>query len=555
MGFFLWPFFGIIKGFNKHKSMDPIKLDGGQPQDNVPKKPENQNSVSINFTPKLPATPAALPSSSTPSIPATPAPMPVKPAENKAPVLNLEIKKSDLQKADKSEFFSSNALQEKAGTSKLMENIASQKAKLEQPKMEDLLGKKSTILEKTIEQETELKLKKKKRLMQFMAFASAMVMIGVNAFLYFQLSPGINAFGLFSYNFDSNLRNDLFNLNESLRGVQTDLNKYRYLTGQLYLNQFGYESTRFIDGVSNLAVPGAETDKAAIVSVVAEAQGRLPDLLAGAKQNLTQPIGVTTFKTRGEASELAPVSEDAEFQRQLRTSILNEKQAIRAAAGNENTDTVEQELNFYDNALKLVGNSKLISNLQAQTVDAFQIEADEFANGDDPVQKQTFRQYIDNLLASTKVNLATITNLRNGRIKLSDVMDRIQKITTKVNSDHNSGLGSSNASKMDYSSFEFNTDNNHVSISGVNTTASGTNREVMTFLIEAFEASPEFADVALRSFPVSRSTDPATGVTEYSMTFKIDMSIEKGAFSKQNAPIADLNAAKVATIKVPVKHK
>lgn len=525
--------------------MDPIKLDGGQPQDNVPKKPENQNSVSINFTPKIPVTPV------TPSTPGTPA----KPTENKTPVLNLEIKKSDLQKTEKSEFFSSNALQEKAGTSKLMENIASQKAKLEQPKIEDLLGKKSTILEKTIEQETELKLKKKKRLMQFMAFASAIIMIGVNAFLYFQLSPGVNVFGLFSYNFDSNLRNDLFNLNESLRGVQTDLNKYRYLTGQLYLNQFGYESTRFIDGVGNLANPGAETDKAAMTSVVAEAQSRLPDLLAGAKQNLTQPIAVTTFKTRGEESDLAPVSEDAEFQRQLRTSIVGEKQAIKAAAGNENTDTIEQELNFYDNALKLVGNSKLISNLQSQTVDAFQIEADEFANGDDPVQKQNFRQYVDNLLASTKVNLATITNLRNGRIKLSDVMDRIQKITTKVNSDHNSGLGSSNASKMDYSSYEFNTDNSHVSISGVNTTASGTNREVMTFLIEAFEASSEFANVTLRSFPVSRSTDPATGVTEYSMTFKIDMSIEKGAFSKQNAPIADLNAAKVATIKVPVKHK
>ena len=553
MGFFLCPFFAIIEGFNKHKSMDPIKLDGGQPQDNVPKKPENQNSVSINFTPKLPDAP--VPSTPASSLNTGTSSTPAKPAENKAPVLNLEIKKSDLQKADKSEFFSSNALQEKAGTSKLMENIASQKAKLEQPKIEDLLGKKSTILEMTIEQETELKLKKKKRLMQFMAFASAIIMIGVNAFLYFQLSPGINAFGLFSYNFDSNLRNDLFNLNESLRGVQTDLNKYRYLTGQLYLNQFGYESTRFIDGVGNLALPGPETDKAAVASVVAEAQGRLPDLLAGAKQNLTQPISVTTFKTRGEDSELAPISEDAEFQRQLRASILNEKQAIKTAAGNENTDTVEQELNFYDNALKLVGNSKLISNLQAQTVDAFQIEADEFANGNDPVQKQTFRQYIDNLLASTKVNLATITNLRNGRIKLSDVMERIQKITTKVNSDHNSGLGSSNASKMDYSSFEFNTDNNHVSISGVNTTASGTNREVMTFLIEAFEASPEFADVTLRSFPVSRSTDPATGVTEYTMSFKIDMSIEKGAFSKQNAPIADLNAAKVATIKVPVKHK
>ncbi|MCC6643854.1 hypothetical protein IT411_03835 [Candidatus Peregrinibacteria bacterium] len=550
--------------------MDKINLGGETPKDDGSKKPENQSSISINFTPKIggntsPVPPAAN-SAAIPSVapvtpvtptPASPAPASTTPnaksADNKPAVLNLEIKKSDLPPAEKSEFFSSNALQEKAGSSKLMENIATQKAKLEQPKIEDLLGKKSTILEKSIEQETELKLRKKKRLIQFMAFVSALVMIGINSFLYFQLSPGINILGMFTYNFDSNLRNDLFNLNQSLRGVQTDLNKYRYLTGQLYLNQFGYESTRFLNGVNNLEEPGTELAKAEIQSVVDEAKNHLPELLAGAKANLGQAISVATYRTRGE-EEIPPAQDELEFQRQLRNSIIGEKQNIKNAAAGEQTTTTEQELGFYDNALKLVGNTKLISKLQEQTTDAFKLEADEYAATNDPAQRSSFKQYIDDLLASTKVNLATIANLRNNRIELSAVMDRIEKITTKVNSDHNSGLGSANASSISYSSYEFNTESNHVAINGINTTESGTNREVITFLIEAFESSPEFKNVTLRSFPVSRTTDPSTGAIEYSMSFKIDLEIESGAFSKNNAPVADLNTPKVATIKVPVKH-
>jgi hypothetical protein len=520
----------------------------------APKDINKQAAATATALPKpvLPAAPT------TPTAPVTPA-APVVQAAPLPPIKVPEIKNPDVAPPEKpaeikSDFFKSAALQEKSGSSKLVENIASQKAKLEQPKVEELLGKKSTILEKSIEQEAILKMKKKLMVIQFMAFFVTVVAVAVNGYLYFQLSPGLNIMG-FNYNFDSNLRNDIFNLNQSLRSTQTDLNKYRYLSGQLYLNQFGYESTRFIDGVANLESPGVlASDKINIQTTVDDAKSKMPDLLAGAKENLAQPVVVATYPTRGE-TQSDPTLQESEMQSDLKTAISNEKSALLTASAQNNQEVPGDQLSFFDNALKLVGNTKLVTNLNSSTVDAFKLEADDYQTNSDPAQRLAFRTYIDNLLASTKVNLATINNLRNSRISWSDVLDAVDRITNQVNSEHNSGLGSGNASTITYSNFSFNSKNGSISISANNTTQSGTNREVVTYLIEALEASPEFKNVADRTFPLTKSID-ANGNSTYIMTFSISMEIEKGAFSKMNSPIADIqNAQKVAQNKVAVKHK
>ncbi len=526
-------------------------------------KPSSAWGDAIDAPKDINKKPADAKTESTPPAPATapassPAAVPLATVSS-TPLTTPEIKNPDVKPPEKplepvkSDFFSSAALQEKSGSSKLVENIASQKAKLEQPKVEELLGKKSTILEKSIEQESLLKLKKKLVVIQFMAFVVTVVAVAVNGYLYFQLSPGLNLLG-FTYNFDSNLRNDIFNHNQSLRSTQTDLNKYRFLSGQLYLNQFGYESTRFIDGIANLEAPGLASDKIEIQRTVDEAKSKMPDLLAGAKANLEPSTMIETYITRGETKS-DPLLLESEMQTNLRTAIANEKTALLASSAQNKQEVPSDQLSFFDNALKLVGNTKLVTNLNSSTVEAFAIEADDYQQNSDPAQRLAFRTYINNLLASTKVNLATINNLRNSRISWSDVLDSIDRITNQVNSAHNSGLGAGNASQIIYSSFSFNSRTGSISIAAKNTTQSGTNREVITYLIEALESSPEFKNVSNRTFPLTKTTD-AFGNTEFTMTFAITMEIETGAFSKMNAPIVDIqNAQKVAQNKVAVKHK
>jgi hypothetical protein len=514
-------------------------------------KPENNAEISINFTPKIPvtdATPAAPPAIVTKPSTAWSGSLDV-PADKKVDGKTETAKATGEKQAD---FFSSAALQEKSGSSKLIENIASQKAKLEEPKIEELLGKKSTILESSIEQEAIYKMKKKLRVAQFLAFFVAAVAVAVNGFLYFQLSPGINLLG-FQYNFESNLRNDLFNLNENLRSMQTELSTYQFLSGQLYLNQFGYESTRFMDSVAKLEEAGTAGDRTVLTSVIEEALRQMPVLLTGAKENLTKPLMVATYTTRGEEAQ-DELMKELDAQNALRRAISEEKTSFIKAGADNGLANGTAELAFYDNTIKLVGNSRLVDLLNSTTVEDFRQQAEDYFNNNDPAQRLSFRTHIDNLLASTKVNLATITNLRNSRIKWSEVIERLENITNQVNTEHNSGGGSGNASVILYSSYDFNSDTGSIGINAVNSTRSGTNREVVTYLIEALELSPEFKNVSNRNFPLSRTVD-SSGVQTYTMSFKIDMELERGAFSRNNSPIENLqDGQRVATVKVPVKR-
>ncbi len=448
---------------------------------------------------------------------------------------------------EKVDFFSSTNLKEKAGTSKLMENITSQKSLLEQPKIEDLLGKKSKILEKSIEQESIFNLKKKLRFAQAMTVFILVLMVGVNSFLYYELSPGMDILGYIHYNFDSNLRNDLFNLNQSLKSVQTEFNKYNILSGQLYLDQFGYESTKFLDGISQLESPGLASSKNIVQSLVSEAKLNMPVMLEGAKNNLSKNIVIETYSTRGE-DKLDELAIQSEFQSMLKESIKKEKKDFIDSNSQSDLVIPNTSLVFFDNAYNLVGNTKFLNSLKSRTVDAFKIDADDYENNPDTVEREKFRKFIDDLLASTKVNFAIITNLKNERVEWTNVIDRLEQITNKVNTDHNTGLNQYNNSVIIFSNFDLNSNSGHISINGSNTTSSGTNREVITYLIEALESSIEFKNVSNRNFPLSKSTN-SMGQEIYTMNFKIDLDIENGAFSKSNKPIADLSSKPKVAVK------
>lgn len=465
---------------------------------------------------------------------------PLKKGED-LPVLKLNNEK------DKVDFFASASLKEKAGTSKLMENITSQKSQLEQPNIEDLLGKKSKILEKSIEQESILNLKKKLRFAQAMTAFILLLMVGVNSFLYYELSPGMDIIGYIHYNFDSNLRNDLFNLNQSLKSVQTELNKYNVLSGQLYLDQFGYESTKFLDGINQLETPGLASNKNIVQSLVSESKINMPIMLEGAKNHLSKNITIETYTTRGEEKP-DELTTQSEFQNMLKEAISKEKKDFIESNSQSDLAIPNTSLVFFDNAYNLVGNTKFLNSLKSRTVDAFKIDADDYENNKDIVEREKFQKFINDLLASTKVNFAIITNLKNERIEWTNVIDRLEQIANKVNNDHNTGLHLYNNSVIEFNNFDLNSHSGHISINGSNTTNSGTNREVITYLIEALESSIEFKNVSNRNFPLSKSVN-ATGQETYTMNFKIDLDIENGAFSKSNKPIADLSSKPKVAVK------
>ncbi|MGL5830865.1 MAG: hypothetical protein ACRCZE_01825 [Candidatus Altimarinota bacterium] len=453
-------------------------------------------------------------------------------------------KKSEVEDVD---FFKNAALDEKAGGSKLLENVSAQKINLSKPDMNKLLGS-SKILEKTLEQEGLEKAKKRLNLLRI-GFALLMIVaLGVNGFFFYQLNPSLSLAGLYEWKFEGNLRSQIITTNQSLNSVQTLYNKYRYLTGNLYLTQFGFEATRLFDNVKALENPITVNQREPLEAEIADSKTVLIEMMAGAKENLVPSIVVKNYPVRGEDA----VDESllaAKAQVDLKQTISEEKQNQQLDNAELASDAMKRELIFIESTQELVGNDALISNLSRKDTGTLEREMNAYITGEDPGASASFENFVGNLLAATKVDLAVISDLRENRVVWSEVLNRIDEITSGVDRDHNAG--NNNNSRTSYSSYSFDAFGHKVSLSGLNLTDSGTNRAVTTVLIEKFEASPEFKQASNRSFPVSR-TENENGSMSYQMNFRLELVLEDGKFSLSNGPVVDL--AEVTESSTPVRR-
>lgn len=445
------------------------------------------------------------------------------------------------------DFFKNAALDEKAGGSKLLENVSAQKINLSKPDMNKLLGS-SKILEKTLEQESLEKAKKKLGILRIALIALLVAAVGVNGFFFYQLNPSLNFAGLYDWKFESNLRSQLVTTNQNLNSIQTLYNKYRYLTGNLYLSQFGFEATRLFDNVKALENPITVNQREPLEAEIASSKTVLSEMLVGAKENLVPSIVVKNYAVRGEdAKDETLLATQA--QGDLKRVINEEKRDQELENTSLASDAMKRELNFIESTQELVGNEALISSLSRKDPATLETEMNAFITGTDPGASQSFENFVENMIEATKVDLAVISELRTNRVVWSDVIDRIDEITKGVDRDHNAG--NSNNSRTSYSNYSFDALGHKVSLSGLNSTDSGTNRAVTTILIEKFEASPEFKDANNRSFPLSKSIDES-GRETFQMNFRLELTLEDGQFSLENTPLVDLE--NTASDNTPVRR-
>lgn len=477
---------------------------------------------------------------------------PKKGAENKSqsPVTDIKIDfnpaASNSNSTAKNDIFSSiGAKSESKNNNNLVENISSQKELNSSPSLKSILGN-SSMLEKSLQQEQELSLRKKSRIVQTLFAIVFIAFLLVQGFFYYELSPGLNLANVYTFSFDQNLNNKIGDINKNLRSVQTLINKYNYLSAQLYLNEFSFLSGKFIDGVSKLNSNDDLQDKTTLQSDIEDAKTKLPEILTKIKKVLTVPFVVELYPTTA-GENLSPEEIQTNFENDLRIAFTTDKKDLLKAASTPTSEQIEGA-KFIDNASKLVGNQKLLTALKNFSAENFKKDLDAYEKGDDPVQKKKIQDYIATVLSSTRIDLATITSIKNTRIEWASIIDKIKNITDTVNNEHNAGT--QNESTFTYSGYEFNSDANTIILSGINTTKGGTNTSVMSNLIDSFEASPYFENVTNRSFPKAKSMAP-TGETNYTMNFKIDLGLEKDQSSIKNAPIA----LKLSTQKLGVKRK
>jgi hypothetical protein len=381
-------------------------------------------------------------------------------------------------------------------------------------KLKPILGN-AAAMQKTLEQEKEYRTRKKLRLMQFV-FTGVFVLSALTFFYFYsELSPSFNFFG-------PNTTARLSDVNKNLTGLQTEINKYRYLAAQQDLNEFSFLVDQFMDKTSRVADPTTpSTMQTQLSADVTELKNSMPTVLTRIKSNLGQDIVIKTLRSESEP-ELTDDLMLQQFESALRDSLLKYKTEI--GQGQENV----QDIRMVDNAINLVSNKALIASIKGVSIDKFKKDMDDYvAAPGDAVKRKNLQTLFSSILSSTKSDIATISAIKNARINWSTVISQIEKVTAGTDLNFNTPKAS-----IIYSGYEFDTLTNKVMLSGVTKTENADNFTIMSTLIDNLEGSPYFQDVEMRSFSKSASD------FGYQANFKIDLSLETNGTSPQDKTIS-----------------
>jgi len=368
------------------------------------------------------------------------------------------------------------------------------------------------ILQKSLNEEKESKLKRKLRLVQAVFVIIFFAAVASVFYFYSELNPNFDLFGI-------NTTQRLAVVNDNLRSVQTTINAYRYKAAQLSLNRFSYASDRFLDVVnSNLTTTQTQYTQT------------LPSFLEDIKTQLSEDIVVPTVRSDAEdeltAEEIQKRAED-----DLRNALLEERLAI--TSNGELTLSNEQDLELIDNTIKIVGNKLLLSTVKNASVDNFKADLETYISEPDDAKSEKLLGFISKLLASMKSGIATIGSIKSERIEWSEIIKRIEEVTKNVDPTFGSTVDAESGSSIVYTGYDFETGTNKIVLSGNTKTKTADNFTLITRLIDFFEESTYFKNVEMRSF--SKSGDFETGFTS---NFKLDLEIETDGSSEKNAPIA-----------------
>lgn len=399
------------------------------------------------------------------------------------------------------------------------------------PKVKPILGAAPT-LQKSIEAEKVTSKKKQLRVAQSVFVFVLLAAAGMAFYFYSQLAPGFDLFG-------ANATARLTDINKNLRSAQTAINKYRYLAAQLDLSRFSYVSDEFLDKTSKLTMTALSTTEVAeITQEVESAAQELPDTLNNIKENLAAPLVIDTFQTEAE-EEMTPEEVQKQFESDLRNLLLADRKEI--TQNSELSEENEQDLRLIDNTLKLIGNNKLLSTIKSSSPSDFQAKLLAYAETLEVAQREEIQEIMGNILSSTKSDIATIGAIKSQRIAWLWIIEKIEEVTAQVDPNFNSGLFEVTGFEITYNGYELDAGTNKIILSGQTKTIDANNFTDISNLIDAFEDSPYFKNVEMRSF--AKSGDVESGFTA---NFKIDLEIETDGISPKNRPISLIPSRPVA---------
>lgn len=413
----------------------------------------------------------------------------------------------------------------KGKESKMVNSILAQKESLQ--KMKPILGPAPT-LEKSLQAEKEARLRKKLRSVRMMFVMVLLLGLGSAFYFYSELSPDFHFFG-------ANTMQRLSDMNATLRTQQAKLNKYRYLSAQLALNEFSYQSDRFFGNLARLNDPTLSPgSKDIFLAEVKESEKAMPSLLEEIRTSLNKDLVVKLYPIDG-ASQMDDEQIQAQFEEELRNNLREDRKKISPVSTSPED---VQNMKLYDNALRIVGNQSLLSTLRAINIDNFKKDLAELQTKPDVQKEKALRDMVGKILVSTKSDLATMADIKQNRIDWTTVIQYIEAETAKVDTHYGDALLYETLGGITYSGYEFDAVTHKIVLSGTTKTIDGSNFTLMSNLIDQLEQSSYFEDVDMRSFSKSK-TATGTSTEGYNASFKIDLRLEpEKSIDSQNKPIS-----------------
>ncbi len=404
--------------------------------------------------------------------------------------------------------------------SKMVASIVAGKEAL--AKLKPILGA-PPVLEKSLEQEKTTHMKHKLRRAQ--AFFLLVFAAGWAGALYFysELSPNFDLLG-------PNTTHKLHDTNTSLKKLQTDLNKYRFLAVQLDLNDFSYQSDRFFANLASANNPALSPEQHdQFLANLEEAKKALPTLLSDIRNLLNKDLAISTFRTEGETVQ----SDDQirqEFEESVKNALRDDRNKIPAIS----TETEDlQNGRLLDNTLKLVGNRAFVSSVGQILLDDFTKNLNDYINTPDVKKEKALRDVIAKILATTRSDIATVAELKQRRIDWSTVIQQIESETRNVDKHYGQVLLYQTYGGIVYTGYDFDAATNKIVLSGSTRTMDGSNFTLMSNLVDQLELSTHFEDVQMRSFSKTKGGNGGAG-EGYSANFKIDLRMEPQKFSEKD---------------------
>ncbi len=278
---------------------------------------------------------------------------------------------------------------------------------------------------------------------------------------------------------------DLEDTNADVLSLQTDLNLYRYLQINSYLNEVSYYGDAFVQSyeIQN-SQTATDKDKKDAKNTMTSVKKSIADAFLSAADLIGKDFYVPLI-------DPMLVETDAlvnAFELELKSKLVNKSNELNANSGEDNY----LDYKNYVQAMNIVGNSTLRALFVSTDIEAISDQ-----------ELYSIIKVINKLVVN---DLSIIQEIKNSRVKWSDIMNEIDLRTIEVDSSYSEHYYDLKGG-IRYSSYDFDKDANRIAISGEIMRYDTANFSMIANLIDEFNRSEIFEGAEMRSLSKSGSNE------------------------------------------------